>query len=62
MYIGTLYQLISTLIKTITKYSNLIGYQQQFLSTKRDVYASCLCLGSVIAQFRYFKIASVWAV
>ena len=33
---------IKQLIKTITKFPNMIGYHQPDLSTNRTVYASCL--------------------
>jgi len=35
-------QVISVVIKTITKFSNMIGYQQPDLSINWTVYASCL--------------------
>ena len=41
---------ISNLIKTITKFLNVIGYYQPDFSTNRSVYASCLYLDSVIGQ------------
>ena len=33
---------ITYVIKTIKKFSNVIGYHQPDFSTKRTVYASCL--------------------
>ena len=33
---------ITVSIKTITKFSNVIGYHQPNLSTDKTVYASCL--------------------
>ena len=33
---------ITLLIKTMTKFSNIIGYHQPNLSTNKTVYASCL--------------------
>ena len=35
---------VHRLIKTIAKFSNVIGYHQPNLSTNRKVYASCLYL------------------
>ena len=39
-------------IKTITKFTNVIGYHQPDLSTNRTVYASCLLLDSGKGQFK----------
>ena len=43
---------ILELIKTIKKFSNVIGYHQPDLSTTRTVYRSCLKLDSVIGQLK----------
>ena len=40
------------LIKTITKFSNVIGYHQSDLSTNGTVYASCFLLDSAIGQLK----------
>ena len=39
-------------MKTITKFSNVIGYHQPDLSTNRTVYVSYLYLDSVIGQLK----------
>ena len=41
---------LSPLIKTVTKFSSVIGYHQPDLSTYRTVCASCVQLVSVIGQ------------
>ena len=40
------------LIKTITKFSNVIGYHQSDLNTNGTVYASCFLLDSAIGQLK----------
>ena len=41
------------LIKTITKFSNVIGYHQPDLSTNRTVCTSCLLLDSILGHCKW---------
>ena len=43
---------VTSLIKTVTKFSNVIGYHQPDLSTNETVYVSYLLLDSVIGPLQ----------